>query len=481
MDASKSPEIQEAEATVESSPTLKTTALEVPLLPSQVNQAITHGQFRVQELLREEAHCCVYSVTRYDAKGPESAQATDSKEPEPDHDLEARVYHLDKAIPTKLKRYRLRAIKRLESRAVESTCLEQGSLQLVVYRTGDIDRHEAEKLEERSLGDTKREDPHDPSAEQHEAVASSRPGSNGNHKVTKVAQNDKALKSNGTKPRNKSYRRRLSARVSQRGRRQAQRQKKRDAKSGDGLGGLNLWMPVLLYLAYEKDGRLREEVTKDGYETLRWALSEASAPYKGLGQQLLNYISNYLSTKTLRFANGDELERYIFVKDQEIVSLKRLQRMLPKIEEHYKTRFLAIMRAQMTYPKKSKQWEVIEGRKKTARQCLLVAQHAAMALPPVIERGRETKRKLLMKIRDIREGEAEVQRLSNLIKETESLDGYLANVISWCSIIVPLSTPLTELGEKFGQLEERLGTLIELQAVREAVQESLKPLLVEVK
>ena len=451
---------------------------------------ITNVPFTLHSLPREEAHCDVYSVIRHDAENVEPAFAPELNESKPDSSFEARVYRLDKSVPVKLRKYRLKGIKRLESRTVKSFSLSDG-LQLVVYRTGQLDSSSSEPSEQPGNRESLKKDLAIPT-KKGSAEAPSQPGksklrggveaSEGKSNIEEVsfgAKEPPVCNAKRARPA-KTFRRKISARISQRARRQVNRKERKDAKSSHHTcikDNSVLWIPLFLYLTRQKDGRLREQIPKNGEEIiLQWAGYDAGIAR--LGRVLLQHAPQYLTTAaTLRFLNADEMEEYILTKRQEIISLEKLQRMLPKIEEDYARRSASFDDLQLaSYAAKHEWWED-EKKRRAAFQRHLVVQHAVKALPGVIEDGKNTSTSMLSRLEVIRKKEAELKRIDCLMVRKELLDKELGADMKWCESVVPLSTP-------FGHLERRLNgkteTLGHLRMRKDALENTLQSLLVAV-
>lgn len=236
MDTSKAPEVQETVLGVGDSLSIQITVSPNAFSPSYINQMIAGQQFWLWALLREEPHCYVYSV---------SAEGPDIEASEPNPKLEARVYCLDMTIPAKVRRYRLRGIKRLESRTVDSLHLNDG-LRLVVYKTDS----EHQSGIEQSIKDPRggwqlasyQKDEEGPVrvASDLEDLVSEADGkgkevetASGTHLGKDIASPESKGAKSRVKPP-KTYRHKVSARIKQRTRRQARRQEKRYAEDGDG-------------------------------------------------------------------------------------------------------------------------------------------------------------------------------------------------------------------------------------------------------
>jgi hypothetical protein len=495
MDASKTPELQEPGVAVEDSPPQ---ALQEPpkrpaLSPSQINRMIPDGPFKLHSLLREESHCDVYSVTCHDTQDTEPAFAPVVKESNPETSLEARVYHLDKSVPAKLRQYRLKGIKRLESRTAKSLNLE-GSLQLVIYKPGQL--RDTVPVPTQLKSETTvslREDLATPTSENHGKALQTGKGKGQETNLKGLGEasgTEELCASTGIPPirkakaarRVKTYRQKLCARVSQSAKRQASRKERREAKNSYHVKeDYVFWMPLFLYLAYQEDGTLRGEIPEDGRVNLiHWALSETGTAR--LGRQFLNYVSQYLSTTTLRFADGDEMEEYVLIKQREIISLEKLQKKLPEVEAVYALRLASFVESESDAELGSDERWKMEKKRAALHQRVMAVQHAAKVLPVVIERGREVRSRILSRLEDVREGEAELEKIDHCMEEMESLDVQLRTAAKWCSSVVPLSSPFAGLYKRYTRLNQRLTSKTEamdtLWLRKRVLEDNLQPLLV---
>ncbi|KAK1753920.1 hypothetical protein QBC47DRAFT_385205 [Echria macrotheca] len=471
MDAIKTPELHEPDVAVEDSPpqSLQETPKRHALSPSQINQMIPDGPFKLHSLLREESHCDVYSVTCHDTQGTEPAFAPVLKEATPGISLEARLYDLDKSVPAKLKKYRLKGIKRLESRTAKLLKLE-GGLQLVIYKTGQL--RDAGPVPTQLKSETTVPLTHDrttPPSENHGKEALQKGKGKGQEKslkgLRKASCPEDICASTGIPPirkakaarRVKTYRQKLRARVGQSARRQASREERRETKSSYHISGdYAFWMLLFLYYAYQEDGTLRGEIPESGRNLIYWALPEA--------RHFLNYVSRYLSTTTLRFADGDEMEEYLLIKQREIKSLEKLQKKLPKLEAAYTLRLASFVELESDAEPGSDERQEMKKKRMASHQSVVAVQHARKVLPVVIERAMEVRSRILSSFEDVREAEAELEKIDRCVGEMESLDVHLRTAANWCSSVVPLSTPFAGLRKRYTLLHQRLAMRTEAMA-----------------
>ncbi|KAK0734525.1 hypothetical protein B0T26DRAFT_761774 [Lasiosphaeria miniovina] len=125
----------------------------------------------------------------------------------------------------------------------------------------------------------------------------------------------------------------------QRDRRQAARQARRQQPKSDPSNGdnstaakldesgdtENFWMLVLLYLAYDETGQLRDDIPENSSQALQ-----------GTSTVLLGYMQKYLSRQNLNFTSTAYMQEYMAVKQSEIIFLERLLSRMPSVDQNYK-------------------------------------------------------------------------------------------------------------------------------------------------
>ncbi|KAK3382758.1 hypothetical protein B0T24DRAFT_602460 [Lasiosphaeria ovina] len=410
-------------------------------------QGIDLGYFFLGQWLRTESHSEVYTVI--DTMRDRTQECSNH---------EARVFVIDpKWVHPKVRCHRLRCIKRLASRVV----LEAGTAtyRIVVYRKGDIEKP-------RDLGD-------EPSEIQASVVALVAKGLDNTMEVSVGDDNPTAIddgeKDQGAPmpkqhPPRKSPYQQESKKARQRDRRQAARQAKRQQPKSDPSNGdndttakldesgdtENFWMVVLLYLAYDETGQLRDDIPENSSQALQGT--------NGTGTVLPGYMQKYLSRQKLNFTSAAHMQEYMAVKQSEIIFLKRQLSQMPGIDQYYKDQCLVAMREQQArHAPGSRQWkETQQGVTRFTKHRLTTVRHVTKALPGVIQNAEKTLRELKLKLERVRQRQEERSSVEALRGEREKLQEKMRTVVTWQHNVIPLSTTFGELAGRWEALARQL-------------------------
>jgi hypothetical protein len=429
------------------------------------------GNLALDRGIREQAHSKVYQVAH-----------VPTLQPGLEGHLEAQVFLLDpETVPDKVRRHRLRCIKRRASRTVLEAKVSQ--FRIIVYETGDVPRETVGIRGSRDspggpVSSLRREKGKQVLVGEEEQGSQTLGSAPESHKSYEAEDgNDHGLDNCGVQdsmckgiPCKASYTRE-SARVRQRERRQAVRRLKRqqsaatsEVNQGNGSSTLgnetiildssgdvdNFWMLVLLYLAYDEHGHLRDKIPDNADQALQ-----------GMnGTVLLGFMQQYIGLRTIDFDGAEEMEEYMAVKQSEIIFLRRQQKKMAKVDEHYKDQCLAVMREQQARNKQgsgSQQCKELQrGVTQFAMHRLMVVRHVTKALPEVIKKAEQTYRDLKPKLALVRQREKEKRRIEGLRGKSEALQEKLRMLASWYSSVVPLSTTYAELADRWAVVEDQL-------------------------
>lgn len=392
--------------------------------------------------LKDERHCKVYGVM--DRWRLERS------------DLEARVYQLDSDnVPLKVRRHRLRCMKRIASRTElevsvpnfrilvcrnsvgsRAACVGVGAVQGFLSGPGE------EKTERTGPG--------------LEA---------GVVETTRAADPEPGRKIDACREKKTPYQQE-SKRARQRDRRQAARGAKgqkptaaetpassKGHSSGagdhsaldlDDPGEIeNLYYSIVpLWYSYDAKGQL--------YKSIHPKTPRDNAV-------LMEYLRKHIHQPTIDFASAGQMQEYLGVKQREIVSLKRLQSKMGRVEQHTKGQFLLALREKQTRgASSSEQWKAQQERLiYTAQLKVKVVQEVTSALPGIIGKATETCRELKSRLPRIRQQEEESERVEGLRLECEALREELIRVDTWISSVESCSVVHRELAGRWSAIEEK--------------------------
>ncbi|KAH6640318.1 hypothetical protein F5144DRAFT_559975 [Chaetomium tenue] len=370
-------------------------------------------------------------------------------------DLAARVYQLDiNAVYLKVRRHRLRCIKRIASRTV----LEVGvpGFRIIVCRLG-VDAGVS------CLGGGSAEQrPSDSASSEAERGDRTKPRLEGGVEVeeTPEAVQEQKLNTDVCHEKRTSYQHEAK-RVRQRDRRQAARRARREKPGGAELpasqGGhsdraddhttdnpddpgdpSNFFLLLLLYLAYDQNGQLYEEITPS---------ADRALVLQGIkNTPLKDFLETYLAQLPIDFSSAGQIEEYLAIKESEIIFLKRQQSKMERIEQHYKDQFLASLRElQAKQVSKAEGWRDQQPAVQMAQHQLKVARHVRSALPGIVLKARETYRELKSKVAQVRQEDEEKNRIERLRSKCKVLEKEVHTLATWTTSVVPCSTTYREL------------------------------------
>lgn len=98
---------------------------------------------------------------------------------------------------------------------------------------------------------------------------------------------------------------------------------------------------ILLYIAYDAEGNLRQQI-----------MQEHSALLKSMGcERLHDLLTTYLNESTLEFANPEDMEAFLRVKQSELISMRRQQKKISSMESHHHDKLLSVIQEQSQFAK----------------------------------------------------------------------------------------------------------------------------------
>ncbi len=360
-------------------------------------------------------------------------------------DLVARVYRLD--VPRKVRRYRLRCITRLASRAMLEVSVP--NFRIIICWSGV-------KSEAACIGVPSLQNPSEFASFEDLEKKNERTESRleiGVVETTREVDQEHEPKIGDAYPKKKSAYQQESNKARQRERRQAARRAKQESSTvaeppanpkghSDGTGNHtavdqspddsgnteDLSLITFLYLAYDEKGQLYEHIPASAYRELRL--------HGMIPDPLVRELWRYLDKRTIDFTSAGQLQEYLAFKQSEIIFLKRQKSKMGRIEQHYKNQLLlATGELQTRRAFSPDQWkahpqELIQ----IVQTQLKMVRHVTTALPEVIRRARERRKKLESRMEQVRQQEEESRRRecfqSRLELETERmLDKWTRNFI----------------------------------------------------
>ncbi|ROW08369.1 hypothetical protein VMCG_03266 [Cytospora schulzeri] len=395
-----------------------------PSMEPDLMQALSNMRLndtlRIDKLIEREnaPHANIYSV--FDEK---SNCLADS--------IEAHVFILDDAQP-KIRKHRLRCIKRMEGR----TILRKGvhNAEVVVITTssspsGNIpDRQDNADTDWEGL---------DASPVPHMRNNSDR------HKKQKTP-----------------YQREV-ARIGQRERRNARRLNQRrqrnsevtDVERGSEVSSRELRLDgddtqfsmdlILLYMAYDDKGNLRQHITQ-----------EHSALLKSMRcDRLQDLLTTYLDDNSIEFTTPEDMEAFLRVKQSELISLRLQEKKMPSIESFHHEKCLKVIREQSQHAKDSVVWRTIQqGPRAHAMFQLKAVRHAKAVLPVALKRLESIYNSIAHRLSLVRDTVATKKGFD----EWKRLSDNVAKCEKWMIMVFPTSSAYEELRRQWESAKREL-------------------------
>lgn len=417
-----------------------------PIIPTG---ELLDDRFNIQQLLRRENHADVYLVV--DKKAPLLG-------------LEARAFNL-LALPPRLKKHRLRAMKRLSSRTVNKT--KWKTLDVIVYWTGHAsdapittDNGDSQTDEARALQMVRRlyvQDLYDQADDIAQLGLGTSTKNLTSFSKSKIPQEDSTCQV-VKKSSVKSEYKRESERLRQRDRRQAKHRRNKEAvdesknenvvsekggideRSEIELDDETLAMLTLLHIAHSARPELRK------------LLPESS--------RLV--VDNYILMKDREPALNDEeeMEEFARIKEREIAYLRRQVAKVHVTKVQCHDHMGELLRRQLLLPKHSADWKQMQEKEiKPAKEKFRILQAAIKILPDTINTAEECHRSVLQKLQLWRqEKKAEQERL-DLEAKRDKLRKKMESYNAWKCHVVPASDTFAQLHSKYEMARKQLDEL----------------------
>ena len=327
--------------------------------------------YELGERLRKQEHADIYSVLG--GSWP---------------NLEARAYKID-GISDKLRKYRLKCIKRMQSRVVLEMGI--GPLLVVIYRTDCADDGAPEAT-----------------LKQEETV-------------------EKVEESEGIQDtKSKSNQQRESARLRQLERRQRSRAKEKHDK------------------VQKIDGEHTVEESEESYDSdetlyvlLHLAYNDRPELRKQLPPASREVLENYLRFQPIHFQDENELETFMNDKLKEVLFLRRQNQKLPGREKRRKEEYAELLKKQMLLSKGSDEHKAMQAEVTMAQHKLRVIRHVQQLLPKVIADANTNYKGLKDRLKRAREVKKQIEDL----QEWSRLDRQLEFSEAISHEVVPGSVP----------------------------------------